>query len=120
MAFLQLLAGHETTANMLSLGTFALLEHPDQLAALRSAIQEIQQRHGPWYSDDRTVANLYMASNMIGWAMMEQCPHDESLRRIERDTIRPEDWYEVCDGCQSRLLHVARFESRAGESAAAD
>ncbi|MEV5410061.1 cytochrome P450 [Thermopolyspora sp. NPDC052614] len=29
-------AGHETTANMLSLGTFALLEHPDQLAALRA------------------------------------------------------------------------------------
>ncbi|MDQ0380191.1 cytochrome P450 [Amycolatopsis thermophila] len=34
-AFLLLLAGHETTANMLSLGTFALLEHPDQLAELR-------------------------------------------------------------------------------------
>ncbi|MET9227494.1 cytochrome P450 [Lentzea sp. NPDC003310] len=36
MAFLLLLAGFETTANMLSLGTFALLEHPDQLAALRA------------------------------------------------------------------------------------
>ncbi|MFD9704880.1 cytochrome P450 [Lentzea sp. NPDC059081] len=36
MAFLLLLAGHETTANMLALGTFALLEHPDQLAELRS------------------------------------------------------------------------------------
>ncbi|ROP36057.1 cytochrome P450 [Saccharothrix texasensis] len=35
IAFLLLLAGHETTANMLSLGTFALLEHPGQLAALR-------------------------------------------------------------------------------------
>ncbi|GLY48950.1 cytochrome P450 [Lentzea sp. NBRC 102530] len=35
MSFLLLLAGFETTANMLSLGTFALLEHPDQLAALR-------------------------------------------------------------------------------------
>ena len=34
-AFLMLLAGHETTANMLSLGTFALLEHPEQLASLR-------------------------------------------------------------------------------------
>jgi len=34
-AFLLLLAGHETTANMLALGTFALLEHPEQLAALR-------------------------------------------------------------------------------------
>jgi cytochrome P450 len=32
-----LFAGHETTANMLALGTFALLEHPSQLAALRSS-----------------------------------------------------------------------------------
>ncbi|MDT7804729.1 MAG: hypothetical protein QOI78_8162 [Actinomycetota bacterium] len=30
-------AGHETTANMLALGTFALLENPEQLAALRAA-----------------------------------------------------------------------------------
>jgi cytochrome P450 len=29
-----LIAGHETTANMLSLGTFALLEHPAELASL--------------------------------------------------------------------------------------
>ncbi|SEQ99193.1 cytochrome P450 [Actinokineospora terrae] len=35
MANLLLIAGHETTANMLALGTFALLEHPDQLALLR-------------------------------------------------------------------------------------
>lgn len=35
IAFLLLLAGHETTANMLGLGTFALLQHPEQLAALR-------------------------------------------------------------------------------------
>ncbi|MDQ2583945.1 cytochrome P450 [Saccharothrix yanglingensis] len=36
IAFLLLLAGHETTANMLALGTFALLEHPGQLAAVRA------------------------------------------------------------------------------------
>jgi cytochrome P450 len=36
VAFLLLLAGHETTANMLGLGTFALLEHPGQLAELRA------------------------------------------------------------------------------------
>jgi cytochrome P450 len=32
---LLLLAGHETTSNMLGLGTLALLSHPDQLAAVR-------------------------------------------------------------------------------------
>ncbi|WP_031170667.1 cytochrome P450 [Streptomyces durhamensis] len=31
-----LAAGHETTANMISLGVFTLLRHPEQLAALRS------------------------------------------------------------------------------------
>ncbi len=31
-----MLAGHETTANMLALGTFALLENPEQLAELRA------------------------------------------------------------------------------------
>ncbi|NJP98703.1 cytochrome P450 [Nonomuraea sp. FMUSA5-5] len=36
MALILLSAGFDTTANMLALGTFALLQHPDQLAALRA------------------------------------------------------------------------------------
>lgn len=35
LAFLLLIAGHETTANMISLGTLAFLEHPEALAAIR-------------------------------------------------------------------------------------
>ncbi|TVT14298.1 cytochrome P450 [Amycolatopsis acidiphila] len=48
LAFLLLIAGHETTANMISLGTVALLEHPEALAAIRedpaktpSAVEEL-------------------------------------------------------------------------------
>ncbi|GII81538.1 cytochrome P450 [Sphaerisporangium rufum] len=36
IAMLLLVAGHETTANMLALGTFALLRHPDRLHAFRA------------------------------------------------------------------------------------
>ncbi|ASO20710.1 cytochrome P450 [Actinoalloteichus hoggarensis] len=36
IAFLLLAAGHETTANMLSLGTYTLLCHPEQLERLRA------------------------------------------------------------------------------------
>ncbi|SCL26011.1 cytochrome P450 [Micromonospora inyonensis] len=35
LGFLLLVAGHETTANMISLGTMALLERPEALAALK-------------------------------------------------------------------------------------
>ncbi|MFF7076704.1 cytochrome P450 [Streptomyces lavendulae] len=36
LATILLIAGHETTANMISLGTFTLLRHPEQLAELRA------------------------------------------------------------------------------------
>ena len=35
LALILLVAGHETTANMISLGTYTLLRHPDRLAELR-------------------------------------------------------------------------------------
>ncbi len=36
MAVILLVAGHETTANMISLGTYTLLRHPERLAELRA------------------------------------------------------------------------------------
>ena len=36
LATILLVAGHETTANMISLGTYTLLRHPERLAELRS------------------------------------------------------------------------------------
>ena len=49
-ATILLVAGHETTANMISLGTFTLLQHPERLAELRadpqllpSAVEELMR-----------------------------------------------------------------------------
>ncbi|MFB8085567.1 cytochrome P450 [Streptomyces sp. NPDC055992] len=54
MAFLLLVAGHETTVNLISNGVRALLAHPGQLAALRAdpglldgAIEEMLRYDGP-------------------------------------------------------------------------
>ncbi|MFI8180145.1 cytochrome P450 [Actinacidiphila glaucinigra] len=54
MAFLLLIAGHETTVNLISNGVRALLTHPDQLALLRAdmglidgAVEEMLRYDGP-------------------------------------------------------------------------
>ncbi|MDN3354687.1 cytochrome P450 [Actinomadura sp. DC4] len=65
MAMLLLVAGHETTANMIALGTLTLLRHPDQLAELRgepdpklvaSAVEELLRYLTIVHSGRRRVA----------------------------------------------------------------
>ncbi|MGI5358238.1 cytochrome P450 family protein [Streptomyces sp. CA-252508] len=54
MAYLLLIAGHETTVNLIANGVRALLDHPGQLAALRAdpdlldgAVEEMLRHDGP-------------------------------------------------------------------------
>ncbi|MEU6721741.1 cytochrome P450 [Nonomuraea sp. NPDC046802] len=43
LGVLLLVAGHETTANMLALGTYLLLRHPDQAHALREHPEDVER-----------------------------------------------------------------------------
>ncbi|MET9291090.1 cytochrome P450 [Streptomyces sp. NPDC003077] len=54
MAYVLLIAGHETTVNLITNGMYALLTHPDQLALLRAdmslldnAVEEMLRYEGP-------------------------------------------------------------------------
>lgn len=76
---LLLLAGHETTANMIALGTMCLLNNPDQLAALR-ADPELM---------DNAVEELLRYLTIIQFGLRRTALEDVELggRRIEAGSV---------------------------------
>ncbi|MEU9192901.1 cytochrome P450 family protein [Streptomyces hundungensis] len=68
MAFLLVIAGHQTTVNLIANGVHALLTHPDQLAALQAdmtlipgAVEEILR-----YESPSALASLRYAAEPVG------------------------------------------------------
>ena len=90
MIFLLLVAGHETTVNLIGNGTLALLEHPDQLARLRDdpallkpAIEELLRYASPvemsterYAREDVTIAGATIPRGEMVYAVIASANRD--------------------------------------------
>lgn len=91
MAFLLIVAGHETTVNLIGSGMLALLEHPAQLALLRanpslirSAVEELLRFTAPveqaterYAREDVTIAGVTIPQGALTLAVLASANRDE-------------------------------------------
>jgi cytochrome P450 len=92
MMFLLIVAGHETTVNLIGNGTLALLDHPDQFALLRQnpdllkgAIEEMLRFYGPvemsltrWVKEDTEFGGQQLRRGDQMMALLASDNHDET------------------------------------------
>jgi cytochrome P450 len=91
MIVLLLIAGHETTVNLIGNGTLALLEHPEQMQKLRDdpglvqpAVEELLRYDGPlamaterFAGEDVTVAGVKIPRDDVVFAVLASANRDE-------------------------------------------
>jgi cytochrome P450 len=91
MIFLLIVAGHETTVNLIASGTLALTEHPEQFARLRAnpnllkpAIEEMLRYYGPvemslsrWVGEDTEFGGETLRRGEQVMALLASANHDE-------------------------------------------
>jgi cytochrome P450 len=111
IASLLLIAGHETTANMLGLGTLALLRHPEQLAAVRdepdrvdAAVEELLRWLSIVHSGTAkvTTTEVEIAGQRIGAGEVVVC----ALPAANRDPALRDD-ADRLDVTRGAVGHVA-------------
>jgi cytochrome P450 PksS len=100
MASLMLIAGHETTVNLIGNGTLALLQHPDQLERLRrepelirSAIEELLRHSGPveaaterYAAEDIEIGGVTIRRGELVHVMLSSANRDGS-RFVDPDEV---------------------------------
>jgi cytochrome P450 len=91
MVFLLLVAGHETTVNLIGNGTLALMEHPDQIENLRndptlirSAVEELLRYTSPvetaterYAREDATIAGVTIPKGAMVFVVIASANRDE-------------------------------------------
>src|SRR6185295_9762612 len=92
MVLILLIAGHETTVNLIGSGTLALLEHPDQMALLRQkpelikdAVEELVRYVSPveqaterYAREDVTLHGVTIPKGQLILAVIASANRDES------------------------------------------
>jgi cytochrome P450 len=92
MIILLLIAGHETTVNLIGNGVLSLLEHPDELQKLRenpaligSAVEELLRFNSPldtaterFAAEDVTIAGVTIPRGSLVFAVISSANRDES------------------------------------------
>jgi cytochrome P450 len=90
MMFLLIVAGHETTVNLIANGTLLLFDHPDQRqrlrdepALLKSAIEEMLRFYGPvevgltrWVREDTEIGGAQLKRGQQVMAVLASANHD--------------------------------------------
>lgn len=93
MLFLLLLAGHETTVHLISTGTLALLEHPQQLARLKaspdlmdSTVEELLRYAGPvrrpaprYVLEDVELSGVFIPAGSVVYPAIMSANRDETV-----------------------------------------
>ena len=91
MVFLLLVAGHETTVNLIGNGTLALLNHPDQMrrlqddpALIKPAVEELLRFDGPletaterYAREDAEVAGVTIPRGALVYAVLASANRDQ-------------------------------------------
>jgi cytochrome P450 len=91
MIFLLLIAGHETTVNLIGNGMLALMEHPDQMhrlrkepALIRSAVEELLRFYSPvetaterFAREEVTIAGVTIPQGALVFAVIASANRDQ-------------------------------------------
>lgn len=91
MVFLLLIAGHETTVNLIGNGILTVLQHPDQMAQLRetpagidTAVEELLRYAGPldmaterFAREDITLGDVTIPRDAVVYAVLASANRDE-------------------------------------------
>jgi len=109
MIFLLLVAGHETTVNLITTGMLTLMQHPAQMERLtaeptliRTAVEEILRYHGPventlsrWSAEDTDFKGKTIRRGDVVLASLMSANRDEAVFERDEAVFENADTFDI-------------------------